>query len=275
MTDDRSIPEPMPEMPRLGLDDIFHFRCDAAGDCFTQCCRDVSILLTPYDVLRMKRALGISSSEFLDRYTLTMQSEDKKAPVVFLRMDPETTKCQLVGPGGCSVYQDRPWACRMYPLGMAEPETADAAARRVYFVVKEDLCHGHEVGPGCTVRSWLSGQGIESYEQMQQAFHSLMYHPGWDDAANVTPKKMSMFFMACYDLDTFRRFVFESRFLEFFDIDDTRVEALRTDDEELLEFAVDWLLFTLFHEPRMKIRKQVSAEYQARSAPVDRQPALE
>ena len=41
-----------------------------------------------------------------------------------------------------------------------------------------------------------------------------------------------MFYMACYDLDRFRRFVFETRFLKLFDVDEARVEALRSDDQE-------------------------------------------
>ncbi|SPE28139.1 conserved hypothetical protein (qmoABC associated) [Acidobacteriia bacterium SbA2] len=67
-----------------------------------------------------------------------------------------------------------------------------------------------------------------------------------------------MFYMACYDLDRFRRFVFESRFLELFEVDEARVEALRHDDEELLEFALQWLRFSLFQEKTMKIRREVA-----------------
>ncbi len=62
--------------------------------------------------------------------------------------------------------------------------------------------------------------------------------------------------MACYDLDRFRRFIFESRFLELFEVDEARVEALRRDDEELLEFALQWLRFSLFQEKTMKIRQR-------------------
>jgi hypothetical protein len=40
-------------------------------------------------------------------------------------------------------------------------------------------------------------------------------------------------------------------------VDEARVEALRRDDEELLEFALQWLRFTLFQEKTMKIRREV------------------
>ena len=67
-----------------------------------------------------------------------------------------------------------------------------------------------------------------------------------------------MFYMACYDLDRFRRFVFESRFLQVFDVDEARVEALRNDDQELLEFGIQWLRLTIFGERSMKLRRDAA-----------------
>jgi hypothetical protein len=63
--------------------------------------------------------------------------------------------------------------------------------------------------------------------------------------------------MACYDLDRFRRFVFESRFLELFDIEESRVESMRENDLELSDFAMQWLKFSLFKEKSMKIKRSV------------------
>ena len=36
-----------------------------------------------------------------------------------------------------------------------------------------------------------------------------------------------------------------------------RLQAIRTNDEELLEFAIQWLRFSLFHQGTMKLRKSV------------------
>ncbi len=257
--------------PRLCLDDHFTFRCDKSLDCFTRCCHDVSILLTPYDVLRLKRALHLDSSAFLDKYALVMQSKDKQVPVVFLNMDPSTQNCMFVGAEGCGVYANRPWACRMYPLGMAEPKDPAQAAQRFYFVLREDLCHGHAAGRDLSVRDWIADQKIEVFDAMEASFRRLMANPGWENPENLTPSKMAMFFMAMYDLDRFRRFVFDTKFLEFFDVDEARIEAIRTDDEELLEFAIDWLAFSLFHEKRMRLKKSVVENIQAK--PAEPQPA--
>jgi Fe-S-cluster containining protein len=242
---------------RMMPGDSFTFECNGSRECFTRCCADVAIVLTPYDVLRLKRALGMDSSQFLEQYTLSPFTKEQKFPTVMLRMDAETRKCPFVTEQGCRVYADRPWACRMYPLGVAEPRNPSAADRAFHFLVKEDLCQGHGQGRGCTVREWLADQGIDAYEMMGASFRDLMLHEFWDKEEPLTPQKIDMYYMACFDLDRFRRFVFETRFLSLFVVDEARVEALRTDDEELLEFAMQWLRFSLFGDKTMKLRPDV------------------
>lgn len=238
---------------RMGPDDRFTFQCGKRLDCFTRCCADVAIVLAPYDVLRLKRALGIDSSEFLEKYTLSPFTKDQKIPTVIMKMDPQTAACPFVTPAGCGVYADRPWACRMYPLGVAEPRNRTATDSAFHFLVREVLCHGHDEGPGCSVREWSASQGIDEYDAANASFKALMLDEAWDKAQELTPAQMDMYHMACYDLDRFRRFVFETRFLELFEVDEMRAEAMRTDDEELLEFALQWLRFSLFLQRTMKM----------------------
>jgi len=240
---------------RLSPDDPIVFRCDRGLDCFNSCCRDVSIVLTPYDVLRMKRALGMDSGEFLQRYTISPFSPDQKIPAVLVKMDPATKACPFVTEQGCGIYPHRPWACRMYPLGVAEPRNPNPQERKFFFLLREEICHGHGLGPGCSIREWLDSQGLEEYEMMGASFRELMLHEFWDKEEPLEPRMMDMYFMACYDLDRFRRFVFETRFLQFFEIDEARVEAVREDDRDLLDLAMQWLRFSLFREKTMKIRK--------------------
>ncbi len=241
------------EAQRLTPDSRFIFRCGPEADCFNCCCRDVSILLSPYDVLRLKRALHLDSSEFLEKYTVTLHSRERHIPAVFLRMDEQSRQCPFVGEAGCQVYPHRPWACRMYPLGMAQPKSAEAAADRFYFLVAEELCHGHQ-GEEQSVREWIEEQGIEPFDRGQLPFLELMAHPGWDRPGAIDERQLSMCFMALYDLDRFRRFVFETRLLLLFEVDEERMHAMANDDEDLLEFAMDWLAFALFSEPRMRMR---------------------
>jgi hypothetical protein len=245
------------EYPRLGSDDQFCFQCDRSIECFTRCCNDVTIVLTPYDILRMKRALKIESSEFLERYTLSPFAKDQKIPAVILKMDPQTSNCPLVTTEGCSIYKDRPWACRMYPLGWAEPDRPTPRERSFHFLLREDLCLGHKTGRAVKVSEWIAEQGIEEYDAMGASFKELMLDPFWNGQGLLTPEQVEMYYMACYDLDRFRRFVFETRFFQLFDVDEDRIEAMRRDDLELMDFAGQWLRFSLFHERSMKIKGSV------------------
>ena len=258
MPEGRLTPEEiLRDYPRLGPDDKFTFRCDPGVDCFTDCCANVSIVLAPYDVLRLKRALGLDSTEFLERYTISPFAPHQKIPAVLLKMDPETKRCPLAGEAGCRVYAHRPWACRMYPLGSAEPRNPTPTERGFHFLLREPLCHGHDQGRTWTVREWTQSQGVEEYDATGALYRDLMLHEFWDQEEPLTPQKMEMYFMACYDLDRFRRFVFETRFLELFEVDEARVEAIRTDDEALLDFAMQWLRFSLLGERSMKVKPSV------------------
>jgi hypothetical protein len=69
----------------LSPEDGFRFVCRPGLECFTRCCRDITIFLTPYDILRMKNALHMSSGDFLARHTVTMIG-DNGLPVVVLKM---------------------------------------------------------------------------------------------------------------------------------------------------------------------------------------------
>ena len=66
---------------------VFQFDCSPRISCFTNCCQDITIVLTPYDVLRLKNGLGISSDEFLERYTIIISRQKQLIPMVVLKMN--------------------------------------------------------------------------------------------------------------------------------------------------------------------------------------------
>ncbi len=263
MTEDHTTPEAIiGSYPRMTLDDSFTFRCEKTMECFNSCCRDVTIVLTPYDIIRMKHFLQLDSAEFLKQYTMSPFAKDQKIPAVILKMHPETKKCPFVTEEGCSIYANRPWACRMYPLGMAEPDKPTSTDRGFHFLLREDFCQGHTAGRTVTVRDWIIEQGIEDYDMMGASFKALMLHPFWNEKGFLKPDQIDMYYMACYDLDRFRRFIFETRFLTLFEIDEEKVEVIRKNDFELLDFAMHWLKFSLFHEKTMKIKRSVEETWQ-------------
>lgn len=241
---------------RLGLEDRFQFACHDKVACFNQCCGDVNIFLTPYDVLRMKRRLGMDSTEFLERYTMLPIEKNMRYPVVMLKLsDAEGKACQFVGPEGCSIYEDRPWPCRMYPLGLASPKDG-AAGKPFFFLMKEEVCQGFAEKREWTVEAWLKDQQVQQYDEFGELYKQLTLHDWFARGQQLSPHKMEMFYTATYDLDRFRRFVLDSSFLKRFEVEDRTVAAIRDSDEELLRFGFRWLRFALFGEPTLQIRPE-------------------
>jgi hypothetical protein len=186
-------------------------------------------------------------------------------PAVMLRMGDDAAKrCPFLTERGCGIYADRPWPCRMYPLGLAaQKDTPDGwRGERFYFLLHEDVCQGFQAPRELTVRQWLEEQGIDEYDQWGEAFKELALHKFFTDGGVLSPEKMHMFFTACYDLDKFREFVFGSTLLQRFDVDEDFVEEMRYADEALLRFAFLWLRFSLFGERTVKIRPHVAEAFQ-------------
>ncbi|NOZ01181.1 MAG: YkgJ family cysteine cluster protein [Deltaproteobacteria bacterium] len=249
------------DRPRLGLDDEFRFDCRPGISCFNVCCGDVTIVLSPYDVLRLKNRLQISSFDVLSRYTFIPTGKEQPFPVVFLKMgEDENKKCPFVSDKGCTVYADRPWPCRMYPIGHASNRTAEQPlGEDFYFLVEEGHCKGHDQDRTWTVRKWLEDQRTEEYDRMGEFFRDLTLHANFIEKHQVlNAAQRDMFIMAMYDLDRFRRFLFESTFLDRFFVDPERVEHMKKDDEDLLEFGFLWLRYALFGEKTMKLKPEAA-----------------
>jgi hypothetical protein len=69
------------------------------------------------------------------------------------------------------------------------------------------------------------------------------------------PRIFQMTFMALYNLDKFRQFVFKSSFLDRFELEDMAIEKLNRSDVELLKFSFDWVKFGLFGQKTLHVRE--------------------
>ena len=248
------------DAPRLKLTDEFQFACHPGVTCFGDCCGDVNIVLMPYDVLRLKNRLGMTSTGFLDEHTILPFSKDQRLPAPLLRMrDNEKKSCPFLDEQGCTVYEDRPWACRMYPIGYAKPGQGEDG-EPFWFLLEEKGCRGFEEEKTLTVGEWISDQEIEKYDEMGEMYRELAVDEYLVREGDLDPKQMQMFFMGTYDLDAFRRFVLDSSFLSRFEVEAEEIEKIRSDDEQLMRFAHRWLLFCLFGKRTMSIREDASPE---------------
>lgn len=235
------------------------FLCHKDISCFNRCCADLRLVLTPYDILRLKRRLGLPSDAFLDQYTVLDLGARSIFPMLKLRMREEGERpCPFVSRQGCTVYEDRPGACRLYPLGRGTSwGPPGAGALEFYFIVDESHCMGFGEPREWTVEEWIVDQGVGLYNQMDREWMELVTSRS-ARLGDLTEDKLKMFFMTSYNLDRFRDFVFQSRFLSAFEIPGEEVRRVYEDDVELMRLGMKWLKFAILGDDTLR-RKPIGS----------------
>ncbi len=254
MNVENTAPEQVRKMLEPLENDEFGFSCHPGISCFTECCRKLNLLMTPYDVLRLRKHLGMDSDDFLDEYAEIRFDHSRRLPAVYLKMgDDERKTCPFVTPEGCRVYQDRPSACRTYPLARASRKhPTHGTVQESYYSVREDHCRGFEESRRWSVNEWVQDQGLAPYHEMNNLWMEIVTHP--NSRGELSEKQQQIFFMASYNMDLFRGFVLGSRFLQMFAIDPEEEKAIREDDGALLRLGFKWLRFSLLNEQTLKRR---------------------
>lgn len=245
----------------LTSDRTFRFFCHPDIPCFNACCRDLNHYLTPYDILRLKTALELRSQEFLDTYTECHKGPQTGLPVVSLRMVREDDyACPFVSPGGCTVYKDRPGACRTYPLGrMVARKPGEHTCRESFFLIRESHCLGFQEDREWTVAEWKKNQDLEPFNRMNDLMMEIVSLNN-KCQRKLGPEERDLFHMACYDLDRFRDFARQERSWE--DIasnQENMSERLLSDDLALIRFGIDWIKSRLFGDPKQNTRIETDA----------------
>jgi uncharacterized protein len=263
MSDDIRDPSPVtPIQPvQLGPDDRFQFRCHKGIACFNKCCENIDIMLAPYDVLRLKKRLGLSARDFLDNFTRDFQMDGHGMPGLKLATKEESPACVFLTPDGCGVYADRPSACRYYALGLLSMRKKDSPADEdSYFVVKEDHCLGHFEPKTQTVRDYRKEQGLEEYDALNREWRQIVLkkRSGGPAVGKPSERSMELFFLASYDIDGFRDFISTPGFTELFELDPAEQQALLGNDEALLRFAFRFLKQALFGEITIPVRSDAA-----------------
>ena len=232
----------------------FSFACHPEVSCFNQCCRKLELVLTPYDVLRLRRNLGLGSDEFLDKYA-EVEPGQNGWPQARLKMNDDAEKtCPFLSERGCTVYPDRPGACRTYPLGRAvRGGRAGGPSEESFFLVKEPHCRGFDQGPSWTPEAWIKDQGISPYFEINDLFLPIITRQPWDPDPAALAQKMRMFFMACYNLEKFREFATKSRLRQIIAAPPEFMEEIAQDDLALLKFAFKWVGFSIFGDPVLEV----------------------
>lgn len=244
--------ENIDSLPARSLKDgeVFSFRCHSNLSCFNKCCRNLNLFLYPYDVIRLKKRLGISSDDFLEKYVDIVMRPEKHFPEVLLRMsEGSEMECPFLTEAGCSVYTDRPDTCRTFPVEQGlYYDAGKGTASLVYFFKPPDFCLGRYEDAEWTADSWAKDQNATLHNKMTVLWSELInlfQNDPWRGEGPEGPKA-KMAFMAAYNIDTFRNFIFASTFLKRYKIKHEILAKIRHNDMEMLKFGFAWIKYFLW-----------------------------
>jgi hypothetical protein len=221
----------------LSPEDRFFFNCHAGLACFNRCCQNPTIILKPYDIIRLRRRLEITSTEFLERYTTQVLEDRSYLPLVLLDIDQEERS-------GCPFLES---SCL----------TDDGLMDR-YFCKRLDFCQGFTKGQEWTLGGWKADQGLEPFNELNREWiEIILKKSALNTVAAEDTRASAIFSMAAYDIDRFRKFIFETPFLEIFEIPQEVAAALRESDRELLRFGYKYVKLVLLLEDAAKMKEEM------------------
>jgi Fe-S-cluster containining protein len=228
-------------------EDSFCFSCTPEKECFTACCYDVNLVLMPYDVVRLKRRLNMRSDEFLKRYTSVHVGQGSGVPVLTMNMERNSFRCLFLEEGkGCSVYEDRPGACRTYPLARMIHRSVNDQITVRHYVVREPDCKGFEAGVRRSVKEWIEHEGIAPYNAMNDIFSELLQAKNEAGVSVLNADQIETFYLGCYNIDAFRDFFLNGPNLDRYMEDPQVIERISQNEDTLLEYAMRWVKKKLF-----------------------------
>lgn len=241
------IDSPPSPTQRLTLSDTFRFSCHGSLSCFNRCCRNKHLPLTPYDVLRLRTALGLNSDDLLSKHALYSTDPQTGFPVVSIKMksDPERS-CPFVSPEGCTVYENRPTACRLFPLARAASAGLGGEARKVFYCLLDmPGCLGTKEKDVRTIDQWMDDQELRTYLAMNDRMVDFVLTAKKALGRPLDERGLHKVLAALYNVDVFRHFVISTNLLDALEIEERLRRRVRDDDLALLELGLTYLRWAL------------------------------
>lgn len=99
---------------QVELSDRIRFRCMRCAEC----CRHVenTVIIEVKDAFYIAKHLGITVSEFYEKYTEMLMLEDTGFPVFALKTTGKDKSCIFLKGKRCTIQSIKPITCKMYPF---------------------------------------------------------------------------------------------------------------------------------------------------------------
>ena len=140
----------------LNREDTFRFRCTECGKC---CKNREDILLSPYDLNRMARHLGIEMGQVIQDYCIWYAGQSSMLPVVTMRMRGPEKRCPFLKGKKCGIHAAKPTVCALFPLGRVGSENDE----QVHYMMQKVDCGAADEEH--SVQEWLAGYDLADSEK--------------------------------------------------------------------------------------------------------------
>lgn len=149
--------------------DTFKFECEMCGNCCRK--RKEPIVITWVDVFIIAKALNVDPVDILTKHTEFYIGDNSHLPVIVLkeRLD---GSCSFLRKGKCSIQQNKPAVCALYPLG----RFYDGRDQKFHYFVNPHTCQlSHNTGKEWTLQEWMALFGLNKSEGMAMEWNKLLH----------------------------------------------------------------------------------------------------
>ena len=174
------------EKNKLGMEDTFKFGCKQCGACCRK--RSVPIAITSVDLYNIAKATNLHPMDAMIEFTECLPGPDSKLPVLYLKERVDGS-CKLLRNGKCTVQQDKPVVCRVFPLGrLSDGKTF------TYFT--QGACEGE--GREIKLKDWLDEFNLPALDDACILWAKMLVGTGkYMQKLLSKPQKMNDFFSDC------------------------------------------------------------------------------
>jgi hypothetical protein len=118
-----------------------------------------------------------------------------------------------------------------------------------FMLIEEPHCKGFETTYTQSVEQWIDSQQLSDYNDMNDRFLEVLSVKNQRFPGPLDFSTTQRFIMACYDIDRFRKEVFDKGLLASTNLPEELLKDAVKDDTALLQIGFLWVNHALFSNP--------------------------
>lgn len=155
-------------------DQKFSFRCTQCGEWCRNKPLEDRILLSTVDIYRAAGLLELEMQDVIARYCDMVPGRESMLPLMIMKQRLDGS-CIFLKKGKCTIQDNKPLVCAMYPLGRMEFLNDETGEYDFHYYVKNfrrEGCHAAE-DEEWTTQQWLDRFDVEAYDDCVKLYRQL------------------------------------------------------------------------------------------------------